>query len=559
MRALWAILRMMIAGERVALLRAGALSVLVLLMGAALLGVSGWFITAAAAAGLAGAGAVFDVFRPSAMVRFLALGRTAARYGERLLSHDAVLRVLARLRVQILTGLAAVPYARLQRLRGSQALSRITADVEALDGVVLRLALPVVAGAAAQGVGFAALWALVGLPIAGWVCGGFVLGGALVLWRAGLAARLPSRRAEAAAQAFRARLIDLLRAREDLAVYGQTGAQVARVMDAEARRAEARAVQEAVERHAGMALSLLGAGIAAGALLLGMQAAGAGQLSPAWAATGFFVALALAETVAPLRRAVGDLGRMIGAAERVGRGLTTPLPCTGASATGAELRFEAVGFARSGAALLVGFDLWIAAGETVALVGPSGVGKSTVLALAAGLDRPSAGRVSLGGLEVAQWDEAALRGQLGFVVQRPALMAGSIAESLQLGALEASEAECWAALQACDLAEVIRAKGGLAALIGARGAGLSGGEARRLALARALLMRPAVLLLDEPTEGLDADAALRVLAGIRAFLPQAAVLIAAHRALEIDWADRSIALHKVACLTQVIASPEDGA
>ncbi len=356
MRALWAILRAMMAGERVALLRAGALSVLVLLMGAALLGVSGWFITAAAAAGLAGAGAVFDVFRPSAMVRFLALGRTAARYGERLLSHDAVLRVLARLRVQMLASLATAPYARLLRLRGSQALSRITADVEALDGVVLRLALPVVAGIAAQAVGFVALWALVGLPIAGWVCGGFVLGGGLVLWRAGLAARLPSRRAEASAQAFRARLIDLLRARQDLAVYGQTGAQVARVMEAETRRAEARAAQEAVERRAGMALSLLGAGIAAGALALGMQAAEAGRLSPAWAATGFFVALALAETVAPLRRAVGDLGRMIGAAERVGRGLTHRLPHTGASAAGAELRFDAVGFARDGAAILAGFQ-----------------------------------------------------------------------------------------------------------------------------------------------------------------------------------------------------------
>ncbi|WP_271215140.1 hypothetical protein, partial [Pseudonocardia halophobica] len=104
MSALWQILRLMLRDQRTALLRGAALSVLVLAMGVALLGLSGWFITAAAAAGLAGVGATFDVFRPSAMVRFLALGRAAARYGERLATHDATLRALESLRLRLMAG-----------------------------------------------------------------------------------------------------------------------------------------------------------------------------------------------------------------------------------------------------------------------------------------------------------------------------------------------------------------------------------------------------------------------------------------------------------------------
>ena len=112
MRWLWQIYRLLWRADKRAMRRGLALSVAVLVAGAALLGLSGWFITAAAAAGLAGAGAVFDVFRPSAGVRFLALGRTAARYGERLLTHDATLRALANLRVRLLAGIAARPWRR---------------------------------------------------------------------------------------------------------------------------------------------------------------------------------------------------------------------------------------------------------------------------------------------------------------------------------------------------------------------------------------------------------------------------------------------------------------
>ena len=185
MKHLFPILRQILREQSTALWRGAALSLIVLLMGVALLGLSGWFITAAAVAGLAGMGAVFDVFRPSAMVRFLALGRTAARYGERLLTHDAVLRALETLPLGVLRGMLRLPSERMAQVRGAQALNRLTADIDALDGLVLRLVFPLAAGLLALIISFAGLWWLADLWIALWVAGGWLLGGSALLWLLG--------------------------------------------------------------------------------------------------------------------------------------------------------------------------------------------------------------------------------------------------------------------------------------------------------------------------------------------------------------------------------------
>jgi ATP-binding cassette subfamily C protein CydC len=543
MRHLWPILRLMWRDQRSAMLRGALLMAVVLAMGAALLGLSGWFITASAAAGLAGAGATFDVFRPSAMVRFLALGRAAARYGERVLTHDATLRALESLRLRVLAAHLAAPHERMLRIRGAQALNRLTADIDALDGLPLRLALPGLAGAGVLVLALAVLWWLVGPGHALWITGGYALG-ALWVARGAVGRMLPlSRRAEMAAQAFRARLIDLIRARGDLAVYGQLQAQMQAILSAEDRRFAFRNALNRAERRAGLALSLLGTLIASGTLALGLAAAQAGTLAPALGAMAFFASLALAEVLAPLRRALADLGRMADAARRVGGDLSAQPPVTGADhgGTGEMIATDLCLTRPGGQALLTGLSLALHPGQTVALTGPSGVGKTTLLLALAGLHPTTSGQVLLGGVSLGEWSEPALRRVLTLLPQRSALMTGTVAEALALAG-PASETDLWAALRAVQLDVVIAAKGGLSARLGPRGAGLSGGEARRLALARALLRRPQVLLLDEPTEGLDDTTARAVLAGIRAYLPEAALLIAAHRPAEIDFADRTIAL-----------------
>lgn len=534
-----------------AMTRGAVLTVVVLLAGAALLGLSGWFITATGLAGIAGIGIAFDVFRPSAGVRLLALGRAGARYAERLLTHDATLRALAALRVRLLDRLARAPVEEQRRLRGPAELNRITADVDALDGAVLRLALPVAAALVTHVLVFLLLLWLTAWPVAASLAAGYLGGGALVLLPLARRSFAPSREAETQRQALRREAIELFRHRAELALQGRLTAEAASV---EARHDAVRAAQARLDRldaDAGFALSALVALIAAAVLLISGGLVASGSLAPAPAAIGVFVALALAETLLPLRRGLAEIGRMRDAATRVlgadrstrpDRSPAVPAPDPDAPV----LRLTDVAMIRTGRQrpLFSGLALDIAAGETVALTGASGLGKSTLLDAIAGLRPIASGAITLMGVPLTDWSEPALRAKLTLVPQRAALIAGTIRDNLALADPALSDGAAEAALAAVALTGPLAPRGGLDARLGEGGAGLSGGQARRLILARALLRRPALLLLDEPTEGLDRATALSVLKGIREFLPQAAILVAAHRAAEWDAADRLIDLEK---------------
>lgn len=537
------ILRLIWQAEHQALLRGTALAILVLIAGLALLGLSGWFITAAGLAGLLGLGATFDIFRPSAGVRFLALGRTAARYGERLVTHDATLRALAALRVQLLAALSRQSWARLARLRGAEGLNRLTGDVDALDGLALRLVIPAIAAAVTLALALAVLAALTDPLVALPSVASFALGSSLALAWAARRGRRPSRRAARAMQALRVRVIDMLRAGADLVVYGQMTNARDGVRDASDRFEEARAEADRVEHRAAATMGIAATLAAAIALASGAALAHAGSISAAQAALGFFAMLAMAETLAPLRRGLAELGAMMDAARRI-TGLLAPAAApetaarlslaTDRAGQGAALHMSGVQFRHAGAMrpVLDGFDLTIAPGEAVALMGRSGSGKSTVLQIAAGMSSPQRGSVMLAGRSIADWQEAELRAHVATLSQRSVLMRGTIADALRLAAPEADDAALWHVLHAVALSDTVAARGGLAGRLGEAGQGLSGGEARRLALARVLLRRPALLLLDEPTEGLDTATAGAVMQGLRAYAPQAAILMATHRAPE---------------------------
>lgn len=542
MRWLWRIYRLLWRSDRVAMRRGLALSVAVLVAGAALLGLSGWFITAAAGAGLIGTGAVFDVFRPSAGVRFLALGRTAARYGERVLTHDATLRALANLRVRLLAGIAARPWRQLARMRGSQTLNRIVADVDALDGVMLRLAIPLLAGASTLGLGLVVLAWLVAPVVALWVVAVLGLGGAAGLGMAARRSRRAARRAEAAMQALRTRSMDMMRAKTDLAMHGVLDRAQVDFHNAADRMETARAEVDRAEHRAALALGLSALLAATGALGLGASLAQSGTLTPAQAALGFFAALALAEIFGPLRRGMADLGRMADAARRVGRQLDTatvshdPADVEG-DTSHTRLSLLDVGWRDNNASAPVvsGVSLELGAGDMVALTGPSGCGKSTILHLAAGLLHPTEGRALLDGRDLADWNEMDLRARTGLLAQRSVLTRGTVASILRVARPEASDEEMRAVLNAVALWPVLARRGGLQAELAETGTGLSGGETRRLALARVLIRRPTILLLDEPTTGLDPATARTVLDGVQTICPDSAILLASHSPVETEW------------------------
>jgi ATP-binding cassette subfamily C protein CydC len=551
MSPLWRIARAIWGEERMALSRGLALSIIVLLAGAALLGLSGWFVTATGAAGVAGIGIAFDVFRPSAGVRMLALGRTAARYGERILTHDATLRSLARLRLRVLDGLATQPVETLARLRSPSMLNRVTADVDALDGVAIRLVFPILAGGVTLVAAGALLAWLVAPVVALWVVGTLAMGAALAMIVEGRRAIAPAAEAEAALQALRSAAVEHLRARTILTVAGSLLSERAQVLahDAAARTAERRLTQ--LDRRAATMASGSAMLAAAGALAIGGQMALEEAITPAAAAIAVFAALALAEALAPLHRGIAEIGRMRDAAARLAPTLEarqdprSSVGHVGEVEPGLSLRGVSVAAPGSATALIQPIDLHVAPGEMIALTGKSGRGKSTLLNAISGLSLPLSGTILLDGSAPDDLSEGALRARLGYLPQASRLVSGTIRSNLRLAAPDVTDGQMQALLTDLGLWPALAPRGGLDMALGEGGTGLSGGEARRVALARVILRHPAILLLDEPTEGLDPNSANGVLATIKSHLPNAAVLLATHRDTDLSACDRKLTLKSI--------------
>lgn len=543
MTAMKRVLILCLRSAKGAMWRGGALTVFVLLAGVGLLSLSGWFIAAAAAAGLAGAGLTFDVFKPSAGVRALALGRTAARYGERLLTHDATLKALVAVRLRLLRGLMAQPLRRLERARAGAALNRMISDVDALDGVTLRLFLPAIAGAITLILASLGLLWLIDAPVAGWIALVYG-GGALAIGRRFGPKALPAaRRAERAIQAVRARTNDAFAAREDLTVYNALDAQAAQIHRAGFALGRARDRRDSVERSAQFWVTIAVQSAVSGALFIGFWQVSQGTLSTPLATTGVLAALALSEVLMPLARGISEFGRIADSARRVMDDIpeeTAPLAERGKTGPVVVPPLDLRGVAIT--PLIDTLSLTVERGEMALLSGPSGVGKSTVLNVIAGLLPADRGSVCIGGTPVDQYSDEDLRGNLGYLPQRAALIDGSILDSLRLGNPDLSEDEAWQILEAVQLSGFATSRDGLKTRVGSRGSALSGGEQRRVALGRLIAGRPAVLLMDEPTEGLDEATATAVLQGIRAYLPTSAILIASHRDCDRALADRTITL-----------------
>jgi ATP-binding cassette subfamily C protein CydCD len=185
----------------------------------------------------------------------------------------------------------------------------------------------------------------------------------------------------------------------------------------------------------------------------------------------------------------------------------------------------------------------VTAGETLALVGPSGCGKSTLLSVLLGLLRPDSGSIRVGGVELAELDPDAWRSRLAWVPQRPHLFNASIADNVRVGRREASNEEVRAAISDAGLADVVaNLPAGLDTILGDRGAGLSAGERQRLALARAFLRDAPLLLLDEPTAGLDGHTEREIVQSIRRLARGRTVVLVAHRPALVAMADRIVSL-----------------
>ncbi len=277
----------------------------------------------------------------------------------------------------------------------------------------------------------------------------------------------------------------------------------------------------------------------------------AGRISAGELSAFVFYAVVVAGAAGALSEVIGDLQRAAGATERLMELLETepdiaapplpeplPVPARGA------VRFEGVQFyypSRPDRAALAGFDLDVRPGEKLAIVGPSGAGKTTVFQLLLRFYDPSAGRITFDGVELRAVDPAALRARIGLVPQEPVIFSGSAAENIRYGKPEASDEEvrrAAAAAAALDFLE--RLPEGLDTFLGERGVRLSGGQRQRIAIARAILRDPALLLLDEATSALDAESERAVQEALDQLMAGRTTLVIAHRLATVLKADRIV-------------------
>ncbi|MDR6432255.1 thiol reductant ABC exporter subunit CydC [Brucella pseudogrignonensis] len=539
LQALRPILRLFFSSKG-KLLYAGIIAAtMTVLAGIALLGLSGWFITATAIAGLTVSTAiVFDVFMPAAGIRFFAILRTGTRYLERLVTHEATLAILAALREKLFRAWARPAAANALLKRPARLLFRLTADIDALDSLYLRVLVP--AGAA-----------LVTAIIAGFALGlmhpAFGLVFALLLLVFGLgfplrAARRsekPMRRRAKGTEALRARTVDLVAGQTELIMAGRLANQNASILRADSYIETSDRTLNRIEVSTGAKLGILHAGLMAGGLIsvgLLMQAQ---LINAPVAALGLLIILGSMEPFAALRRGAVELGRTILAARRVGPALSASddiqdmsLPKNG---NAIELQSVVARHEGSTVTALKAISLTVKEGERVAVIGTSGAGKSTLFNVLAGEVNAESGEVKV------------LPARL--LTQRTELFKDSLRNNLMLANPNANDADLNAALEAAGLGEFMQSQtDGLDTVLGEGGLGLSGGQARRLALARLFLTDSPLWLLDEPTEGLDQATAEDVLSRLSEQAKGRTLLIATHIQREAQICDRAIVLDQGALI-----------
>ena len=508
----------------------------------ALLGTSGWLISYAAELP-----PVLSLSVAAVMVRSFALSRSVFRYLERLVGHDAAFRGLTDLRVTIYERLERLSPVGLLRFGRGDLLARLVADVDAALDLPLRVVLPWVQAAVVSAATVAFLaWLVPGAGLALGIV--LVIGLVVVPWIVARIAARTERRLAPTRGALSASVVSSLDGAADLLAFGAVDAALA---DIGRRDAELTAVakRESAGLGLGVGLSTALQGVAVVACLVAaIPAVVDGRIGPAWLAVAALLPLAAYDIVATLPTSALAYQRVRGSAERLNEVLDAPDPLQDpreaepVPASPMPLRCRGLQAAWTDEPVLRGIDLDLGAGERVAVVGPSGAGKSTLaMVLLRFLDY--AGSVELSGTEMRMLDGDAVREEVGLLTQDAHIFDTTVRENLHLGAPRATDDELRAVLARVGLAGwLTRLPRGLDTDLGPHGAAISGGERQRLALARLLLAERRLLVLDEPTEHLDPQAADALTDDLLTVTAGRSTLLITHRLRGLDRVDRVVVL-----------------
>ena len=508
-----------------------------------LLTTSGWFLAATAIAGL---GTLFNFFYPSASVRGLAIGRTLFRYFEKLVTHDATFRILAKLRVQVFEKIIPLSPAVLNRYRNSDLLNRLVSDVDTLDSLYLRLIAPFITAifvilAMCIGLSFVNAPLALGLGVSLLL---LVLVIPTVFYQLGkkFGDKLVHSRA-----LYRTQFLEFIQAQAELLLFNAEDKLKDNMTKTEANW-QADQQKEANLSGFSTALSLFLNGLIIAAMLWFSSQAefGNDEYRMAFIALFTFAALASFEILMPLGSAFLHIGQVIASAERVtdiieqqplvtfngkaefDQNATTLIEAKDLSFTYPERQNRA----------LENLNLTIQKGKKVAILGKTGSGKSTLLQLLVRNYDANQGQLFLAGKPIADYAEDTLRSQFCFLTQRVHVFSDTLRQNLQFAsAVNISDEKMIEVLNQVGLGKLLEQEQGLDIWLGDGGRPLSGGEQRRLGLARILLNDAPILLLDEPTEGLDRETERQILRLILAHAENKTLIMVTHRLTAIEQFD----------------------
>jgi ATP-binding cassette, subfamily C, bacterial CydC len=483
-------------------------------------------------------------------VRALSVGRGLFRYLERLCSHDVAFRVLADVQVAIYRRLERLAPAGLAAFRSGDMLTRLISDVDATQDLFIRGIVPPLAAALA-GAGATTAVLLILAPAAGVLAAGLLAAGVLVPLVTAASGRRAARRAAPARGELGAAVTDLLSGAAELHAFGAVEAGLARVrtVDAELTRLARRSASA----------SGLGTGLGAavsgltlwGVLLLGVAATGSGSLGRVPLAVITLTALAVFEVVTALPAAALALGQSRAAADRIADVLDAPDPVrypdlpfpAPKRPVEISIRGGTVRYSPAETPAVRDIDLDLGPGRRVALVGATGAGKSTLAAVLFRFVDLSSGTARLNGRDLAGYDPDDVRAVISGCAQDPHIFDATIRDNLRLARPQASDAELAQAASDARLLDWITSlPRGWDTPAGAHGAALSGGQRQRLALARALLADPALLILDEPTAHLDPANRRALTADLLAATAGRATLLITHELDGLDQVDEIVVL-----------------
>ncbi|WP_445335395.1 heme ABC transporter ATP-binding protein/permease CydC [Citrobacter koseri] len=522
------------------------LAIVTLLASIGLLTLSGWFLSASAVVGVAGIYS-FNYMLPAAGVRGAAITRTAGRYFERLVSHDATFRVLQHLRIHTFSKLMPLSPAGLARYRQGELLNRVVADVDTLDHLYLRVISPLV------GAFVVIMVVTLGLSVLDFTLA-ITLGGIMLLtlfimpplfYRAGKSTgqNLTHLRGQ-----YRQQLTAWLQGQAELTIFGASSRYRAQMEATELQWYEAQRRQSELTALSQALMLLIGA--LAVMLMLWMASGGVGDNSQPGALIALFVFCALAafEALAPVTSAFQHLGQVIASALRITE-LTEQQPEVtfpdGEAAAPRQvtltLRDVSFSYPEQPQKALDALSLQVAPGEHIAILGRTGCGKSTLLQLLTRAWDPQSGDILLNDQPISTLDEAALRRTISVVSQRVHLFSATLRDNLLLAAPDANDDTLSEMLRRVGLEKLLE-DGGLNSWLGEGGRQLSGGELRRLAIARALLHDAPLMLLDEPTEGLDATTESQMLELLAEVMRGKTVLMVTHRLRGLSRFDQIIVM-----------------